>query len=158
MVYKEMDILINNQMIDKVKLKEQLSAFIVKAVTENLVFSINGLGVATLKVTIQQLINETQDKTLALFYEWLRKQPVNSGSKLLQDESTRKYIAGTVTAEELAEIVDIIRFFRKEASEANKSIRRVAEIKEKLQALETPDETRKRLQEELEAIEGKPKE
>lgn len=130
----------------------KLDLFVIKAVTENLMFHVNGTGTVTQKLSIQQLINETSDATLHRYFDFLDKVPVTTGSKLRG--TNQKFYISDISAADLRDIIDIIIYRREEIAKQHSLSRKKLDLENKLAALETPAETKAKLQKELDALNG----
>lgn len=129
----------------------KLNAFIVTAVLSNLKIPVeNGLRPVAMTTTIQQLIDERTTSTSSLndFYKFLTevKAPASSGRR---SKEGKQFYAGPYTAAEVADIVDIIIVRREELAEVKEKNAKIKSIETQLLDMETPQEKRDRLTQEL---------
>lgn len=134
---------------DKAKLEE----FILTAVQMNAKIRVEGTGPTSALVTVQQLLNDTSTATLEAFYVWLKKQPATVGSTR-RGTTSKTYISGVATIEEVAEIVDIIIADREEKAEAQSVKAERKDLEDQLESLETPEEKKDKIRKKLAALPG----
>jgi len=133
---------------DRLKLNE----FILKCVNNNIVIPVIKKAF-TDHLTIQQLLHEAKDETLKALFTSLKQMPVNVVSTRIKKESAEaKFYVADITAEELADIVDLIRFTKAVESEKAKLAREIALLEKELGLFETPEEKKGKIQEKLTAL------